>query len=213
MSYRSRPAASPPRAEPQAVYSTDRHRSRKNVAMPGLRQGKPFDWLEKPGVRDAVLSHASCRKVARLAGVSHQVVSSYRKRVVAPALVAATKAEQFDALMGNDTPGTAVEPTAEAIARAAPMLKRIFKRYQRFDEYIDRCGQDWRMFTSLVNAERSFMEFEAKLTGLYADAMPDGATMPCNIVQLTVNVQPQPSEQPVTITLDPADIRTSSSER
>ena len=47
------------------------------LVMPALRRGKPFDWLGKPGVGDAVLFEASCREVARLAAVSHKVVCTY----------------------------------------------------------------------------------------------------------------------------------------
>jgi hypothetical protein len=132
--------------------------------------------------------------------------SSYRKRVVAPVLVAATKAEQFDALMGNAAPGSAVEPTAAAIARAAPVLRRLAKRYQQINQHIARSGQDSKTFTSLVNADRGLMELEAKVTGLYTDApRADMGFMPCVVVQVQMTAAPVAPAEAMPIDVAPEE--------
>jgi hypothetical protein len=96
--------------------------------MPNPQRAKHYQWLDKPGVKEALASGKSLTKIAALAGVSRQAVGLYRRKHFEPALQTAAKAYMFDKIAANIGASSAevaqAGRLANSLAAANPLVER-----------------------------------------------------------------------------------------
>jgi hypothetical protein len=92
------------------------------------QRAKPHQWLEKPGVREALVSGKSLAQIAALAGVTRQAVGLYKRKHFQPALQTAVKARAYDRMTsGFDASTDEVAQSgrlATSLLAANPLIER-----------------------------------------------------------------------------------------
>lgn len=123
---------------------------------------------DKQKIVNAILAGLPLRKVAEMAGVSRQTVNVYRRKVLRPALRAAIKVRENQAVTSDAA--QQVAETAELtnhIATGDRLLSRLESRDAVVDRNIRKADKasDFKGLSSLLRADRDNMELHARLTG------------------------------------------------
>jgi transcriptional regulator with XRE-family HTH domain len=142
--------------------------------------------VERQEVVNALLAGKPLREVAKLAGVSHQALSVYKRDKLIPTLQAAQKVNALRALA--ETPAQQTQSVAtltRAALSADPILARIAQHQNQVDSKI--AGADPKGTAALISADLKGLELSARLTGLLDTG--SSVTVNANFVLVPTNEQ------------------------